>query len=228
MGRASATLLAATGAIAASGNGYTAVWSIWSNCDCSGPAKAEHTVPICAPRSINTESVAISCAADGQSVTVHSFDGDDCAPGNATRRTSATYPVGECLPNTFKYGHRMSRFDCVKRHAPRAKSIVGAQYADTTCGADKPAVIAATNYVSGCFASCKPPPHGVQLANLWQVADPITGLTGSLCNGTNTTCTPPYAPEGQVAVGECQVLGRATGHAATSVKYSYWDGPEHT
>ena len=56
------------------------------------------------------------------------------------------------------------------------------------------------------------------LANLWQIADPITGLSGSACNGTNTTCTPPYAPEGQVAVGECQVLGRTT-----SVKYSYWD-----
>lgn len=204
-----ASLLAAT----ALGE-YTAVWSLYSNCDCSGPAKAEHTVPTCAPRTITAASVALECAPDGTKVKVHSFDAADCEP--TTPSTTTTYPVKSCLSDTSILGEAKFSFECREKYTPRAQSIVGSQYADTTCGADAEGVIAATNYVSGCFASCKPPPpHGFPLANLLQVADP-TGLTGNLCNGTNTSCVPPYAPEGTVQVGACQVLDKST-----SVKYSW-------
>lgn len=75
------------------GNSWTAVWSIWSNCDCSGPANAEHTVPVCAAYgTIARHAVQLDCSADGLSVTVHEYSGSLCVSGEATVNT--TYPVG--------------------------------------------------------------------------------------------------------------------------------------
>jgi hypothetical protein len=160
----------------------------------------------------------MDCAADGLSVNVHSFRDGACAPDRST--ANSTYPVGKCLPNLLPQETRMSQFHCAKNYTPRNDSIVGKQFADTTCGAGSEAQgaesIAEVNYVSGCFAPCKPP--SFPLPNLLQAADQ-TGLAGSFCNGTKTTCTSPCAFDGKVAVGECQVLEKTT-----SVKYSYWQG----
>ena len=197
--------------------GYTAVWSIWANCDCSGPAVEEHTVATCAPTLIVAGgSIALGCSADGSSVNVHKYSGGTCVSGQET--ANVTYPVGQCLPNLLPEESRVSKFRCVKDYVPRKRSIVGRQFAGTACGEGSitQAAIAETNYVSGCFAPCTPP--SFPLPNLWQVAD-ASGLAGSLCNGTKTSCTSPCATDGKVSVGECQVLGKTT-----SVKYSYWPG----
>jgi hypothetical protein len=202
---------------AGSNNQLTAVWSVWSNCDCSGLANKEQTAAVCAPLTIAPTSVQLDCAVDGMSVTVRTFASGGACSGEVT--TNTTYPVGRCLPDTPASGTVMSKFKCVKEHTPRAQSIVGKQYGDTTCGADAKPVIAETNYVSGCFASCSPPTPSRPMPNLWQVAD-ASGLAGSYCNGTTAgTCDRVCAPDGKVNIGDCQVLGKST-----SVKYSWWAG----
>lgn len=198
------------------GNPWTAVWSIWSNCDCSGPANAEHIVPVCATYgTIARNAVQIDCSADGLSVTVHEYSDSLCVSGEVTVNT--TYPVGQCLPNTPANGVMMSTFKCVRNYTAPAQSIVGRQYDDTTCGADAKPVIAEASYVSGCFLGCSGPTSSDPLPNLFQVAD-SRGLAGSYCNGTDT-CTSPCAPDGQISVGYCQVLAKST-----SIKYTYWQG----
>jgi hypothetical protein len=151
---------------------------------------------------------------------VLTFKGNDCPPEEEP--TNTTYPVGQCLPVPAPngYAHLMNTFQCVEVYAPRNGSIVGKQYAGATCGAsDGGPVLAEANYKGGCFPSCEPPSPTNPFPNLWQVAD-RTSLQGSYCNGTGT-CSGPCVPDGQVAVGECQVLGHGT-EMKTSIKYSYW------
>jgi hypothetical protein len=158
---------------------WTAVWSIWSNCDCSGPANSEHVVPVCALYTISPRAVQIKCASDGQSVIVSTPSGGVCGGGGsshqgstsavATAANGTSYPVGRCLKGTPASGTVMSRFECVRKHTPRKMSIVGKQYADAKCAG--PAVIAEVNYVTGCYPSCAPPSPNNPLPNLFQVAD---------------------------------------------------------
>lgn len=201
---------------------WTAVWSVWSNCDCSGPSNSEHIVPVCAATGVVAEQpVQVECSADGTSVTVRSFKGSTCGPGAFS---NSSHPVDQCLPVPVPNGYvrMMNKFQCLKSYEPRKGSIVGKQYEGTACGAsDGGPVIAEANYVSGCFPSCKPPSTSNPFPNLSQIADG-TSLTGAYCNGT--TCGSPCVPDGRVTVGECQVLGHRT-QRRTSIKYAYWQGP---
>lgn len=219
MGLLAALLLAAAG----SGDTWSAIVSVYSNCDCSGESKAEHTVPVCAPTGIvGVHAVQVACAPDGRSVTIRTFKGNACPAGEEPSNT--TYPVGQCLPvpEPNGYVHLMNRFQCVKSYAPRNGSIVGKQYAGSTCGAaDGGPVLAEANYVGGCFPSCEPPSTSNPFPNLWQVAD-SQSLAGAYCNGTGTdACSGQCLPDGQVTVGECQVLGHGS-QKEFSIKYSYW------
>lgn len=216
-----ALVLAITGSCASADSGapWTAVWSVWSNCDCSGQANSEHIVQVCAAYgtiAAQSGGTTIDCTGDGKSVNVLEFADGSCAKGNVMKNT--TYSVDQCLPHApIGGGTMMSTFKCVRYYKPRAKSIVGKQYNGTVCDGTADAnakVIAETNYVSGCFPACSP--HDM-LPNLFQVANE-DGLQGSYCNGTMTSCTGPCAPEPIIRAGQCQVLGKRT-----SIKYSYFD-----
>lgn len=199
---------------------WVAVWSVWSTCDCSGPANVEHAVPVCDPFTITPEAVQVDCSADGLNVTVRSFNDGTCG-GAAV--TNMTFPVNQCLPHTpasTAVAHNgMSKFQCVREHTPRAQSIVGKQYYGTTCTGD---VISEASYVSGCFPSCKPPSPHHPLPNLLQVAV-AEGLDGFYCNGTGTCGTGPHNAgclhDGHLNPDECQVLEKST-----SIKYTWHPG----